>query len=374
MKKYLIDRGTSYKRKAAHNTNVTYINPPCGRYPKFVSQGLNEKYRPVWLQDAGYSTYYIGELFNAHTAKSYNSPHAARWNDSDFLLEPFTYVYLNLTYQRNQDEPVSYEGEHTVDILTGKVYGLLDEDVSSGQPFFLDVAPVAPHRNIDYLEPSGVNWIPTLPRQSQENLVDSIIAQLDEYGILDDTSLFTLQNMCITSSSIDYSRESLAGASQNLTTGAVTTHMDMTPTILSIAGVTSLGADFDGEVISLMRGHFNVEYWGLAAPEGRIYTGHERFFLNNAYKALRIVNDTWNLYQSVWCNGEHQMYDLQKYLYPPLARPLLAERVKNINHALSPRFDYFHKIGQKGVRFDRCEMGYIVDAGVYQFEKNWVIY
>ena len=34
-----------------------------GGYPKFVSQGFNDAYLPIWLQEAGYNTYYTGKLF-----------------------------------------------------------------------------------------------------------------------------------------------------------------------------------------------------------------------------------------------------------------------------------------------------------------------
>lgn len=48
-----------------------------GGYPKFVSQGLNKNYLPVWLQQAGYNTYYTGKLFNAHTIYNYFDPYPA---------------------------------------------------------------------------------------------------------------------------------------------------------------------------------------------------------------------------------------------------------------------------------------------------------
>lgn len=135
--------------KAAHNTNVTDVNPPYGGYPKFVSQGLNDRYLPVWLQEAGYQTYYTGKLFNAHTTDNYNDPFPAGWTGSDFLLDPYTYFYLNSTYQRNQDLPVSYEGQHTVDVLSVKAKGFLEDAVRSKEPFFLAIAPVAPHSNVE---------------------------------------------------------------------------------------------------------------------------------------------------------------------------------------------------------------------------------
>lgn len=93
IQKHLLAEGTFYKRhfctialccpsrvslwtgKAAHNTNVTDVNPPYGGYPKFVSQGLNDNFLPIWLQDAGYNTYYTGKLFNTHTVDNYHSPY-----------------------------------------------------------------------------------------------------------------------------------------------------------------------------------------------------------------------------------------------------------------------------------------------------------
>ena len=83
----------------AHNTNVTDVGPPYGKYRtsclvrvllirivggyrKFIDQGLNDHYLPVWLQDAGYNTYYTGKLFNAHAVDNYDKPYAAGWTGS----------------------------------------------------------------------------------------------------------------------------------------------------------------------------------------------------------------------------------------------------------------------------------------------------
>ncbi len=64
----------------------------------------------MWLQEAGYNTYYTGKLFNAHTVLNYHAPYVKGWTGSDFLLDPYTYSYLNSSFQRNTDAPVSYEG------------------------------------------------------------------------------------------------------------------------------------------------------------------------------------------------------------------------------------------------------------------------
>lgn len=131
-----------------------------------MTQGFNEAYLPVWLQNAGYSTYYTGKLFNVHTVDNYDKPEAAGFTNSvsccyssldlwisdnpqDFLLDPYTYNYLNSTFQRKGEAPRSYEGLYTTDVLAEKAFSLLDEAVHSEKPFFLTVSPIAPHGNIN---------------------------------------------------------------------------------------------------------------------------------------------------------------------------------------------------------------------------------
>lgn len=109
---------------------------------------MNENWLPLWLGEAGYNTYYTGKLFNQHTVWNYDNPYPSGFTGSDFLLDPYTYEYLNSSYQRNQDTPVSHEGEYSTDVLASKAYGFLDDAAESDKPFFLVVAPNAPHSNV----------------------------------------------------------------------------------------------------------------------------------------------------------------------------------------------------------------------------------
>lgn len=519
VQKHLVEKGTLYKRhfcttalccpsrvslwtgKAAHNTNVTDVNPPYGGYPKFLSQGLNENYLPVWLQSAGYNTYYTGKLFNAHTVENYDSPHAAGFTGSDFLLDPFTYQYLNTSYQRNKDPPVSHVGEHSVDVLAGKAYGFLEEAVEAEKPFFLAIAPVAPHSNVEITnlegpvediiakfsppipaarhahlfkdvkvprtenfnpeKPSGTNWIRKLERQSQENvdandhfyrnrlrtiqsvdeIVDGVISRLEKHGILDDIYIiFSSDNgYHIGQHRLQPGKECSfeedinipliirgPGVPEGETTDIVTTHTDLAPTILQLAGAPPR-ADFDGEAIPLTKTrikaatrhrheHVNVEYWGFAVGEGDF--DKNRFHYNNTYKALRIIGEHYNFHYSVWCTNEHELYDLktdpgqlhnlihedevapETLLGYPLAKVVArldsllfvlksckgqtctkpwralhpAGNVGNLHDALSPRFDNFYETQQKRIKYSRCEAGYIVDAEGPQFEREGFVY
>ena len=153
--------------RAAHNTNVTDLWPPFGKYtsafehdeedlmpvtggyPKVVREGINENYLPVWLQEAGYNTYYSGKLWNAHSVDNYNDPPIGGFNGSDFILDPNTYEYMNARMTRNGAPPVSYEGQYSPDVVAQKAYDFLDEAMMHPEPFFLVAAPIAPHGDIN---------------------------------------------------------------------------------------------------------------------------------------------------------------------------------------------------------------------------------
>ncbi|KAJ6093601.1 hypothetical protein N7486_008890 [Penicillium sp. IBT 16267x] len=384
--------------RQAHNTNVTDVNPPHGGYPKFVNRGFNDNFLPVWLQEAGYDTYYTGKLFNAHTVDNYHSPYVNGFNGSEFLLDPFTYSYLNSTYQRNQDPPVSYEGQHTTDVITGKALGFLDDALRGDRPFFVAVAPIAPHSNVNPFalddphqvtmdapiplerhrllfpgvkvprtenfnpdEPSGVSWIRGLPQQNQsvvdhgdlyyrsrlqalqgvDELVDSLVTRLAESDQLDNTYIIYTsdngfhigQHRLPPGKTCGFEEDIRVplfirgpGVPEGYVQDSVTTHIDLAPTIFNLAGIPHRD-DFDGTAIPLTpdyagprHEHVIVEFWGPAVFEGdfsQIEADSDPlgidgsiFLPNNTYKSVRLLGEGYNLYYAVWCNNEHELYDL----------------------------------------------------------------
>jgi arylsulfatase A-like enzyme len=317
---------------------------------------------------------------------------------------------MNSTYQRNKDPPVSYEGSYTTDVLAEKALGFLDEAASFDAPFFLGIAPIAPHCNVwenapsddargssrkdrvrvtgelkdlvftppvpaerhkDLFKdvkvprtenfnpdsPSGANWILQLPQfgqdsmdlydhfyrsrlralQSVDELVESVVERLEELGILENTYIiYTSDNgyhigqhrlppgkTCGIEEDINVPLI-IRGphVPENHVTEIVTTHTDIAPTLFGlIGGRDPADAQFDGAAIPLTRNgleeaatdrheHVNVEFWGIGVDEGKIHPSADSLFANNTYKALRIVSDSWNLYYSVWCTNEHELYDL----------------------------------------------------------------
>ncbi|CAK3963480.1 related to ARS-1 arylsulfatase [Lecanosticta acicola] len=421
LRKHIADKGTTFTRhyctvalccpsrvslwtgKAAHNTNVTDVNPPYGGYPKFISQGFNDDYFPIWMQSLGYATYYVGKLFNAQTIDNYASPPAAGWTGSEFLLDPYTYRYLNATLTRNGGPPVSYEGQYSTDLIAYKSFGFLEDALKQSQPFFLTIAPTAPHSNVqiggnidgNFTEhtnvqtppisakrhehlfrditvprtpsfnpdtPHGVSWISRLPKQNGTNIasndhfyrqrlrslqavdemIDELVQRLEKAGILEETYIFfstdngyhigqhRLQpgKQCAFEEDINIPFMVRGpGIAKNRTTDVVTSHIDLVPTFLSLAGGSSdtspeIWRGFDGAVIPLHHlteeqkamkpEHVNVEMWGVIQSEGKYGA---TLYPNHTYKALRIVGESYNLLYTVWCSGEHELYDLVRDPY-----------------------------------------------------------
>ncbi|KAG6907811.1 hypothetical protein DXG01_007293 [Tephrocybe rancida] len=464
-----------------HNTNVTDVSPPYGGYPKFIERGFNSNFLPVWLQQSGYNTYYTGKLFNGHTVLNYNNPFVAGFTGSDFLLDPFTYSYLNPTFQHNHDLPVSFAGQHTTDVTTEKALGFLNDAIAAKKPFFLTVAPIAPHADIESGsgaftepipldrhkdlfpdaqvprtehfnpdEPSGVSWIRNLPKQDNatieyndhfyrqrlrslqgvDELVDNLVTRLEDAGLIDNTYIIYTsdngyhigQHRLPPGKTCGFEEDIRVplfirgpGVPAGREAEAVTTHIDLAPTIFDLAGIP-LRDDFDGTPLPVVKNskdvrheHVTVEYWGYGLGEGiksAVGPGNIPIFLNNTYKSVRLLGEGYNFYYSIWCNNEHEFYDLNEdpyqsdNLYPSTGEatdPELLDHprshvisrldalllvlksckgvtcikpwdvlhpegsVKGLRDALHSVYDEFYT-AQPKVAYNRCEGGYIIDA------------
>lgn len=249
-----------------------------------------------------------------------------------------------------------------------------------------------------------------------------LIKKLDDKGILEDTYVFftTDNGFHISQYRMHPGKECGydtdihiplivrgPGIAKGHSLDLVSSHTDIAPTILHLAGETR--QNFDGFPIPLTgtfdsktRGeHVNVEFWGKGLPEGK-YGVEIRDYPNNTYKALRIIGDGYSLYYSVWCTGEREYYDLRldpAQMHNYFAEPALAESYQlfgrpfsalvyrldallvvlkeckgrscthpweahatdSLKEALHPRLDAYY-LSQPKVAFSSCELGYIKEA------------
>lgn len=324
-----------------HNTNVTDVNPPYGGFPKVVEAGWNDNYLPLWMQEAGYNTYYVGKLWNAQSTTYYNTPYPRGFNSSDFLLDPNTYRYYDAVMTRNGAKPKSYRGQYSTDVISDKAAGFLDEALShKDQPWMLTVAPTAPHSNGSHDPSRDTNWFgdPEYPKrydglfkdykiprdasfnkpiqgavgwvkdltelndtvvqyndefqrkrmralQAVDDMVGSLIAKLDKAGVLDNTYIFFAadngyhisQHQMNPGKNCGYETDINVplyirgpGVGVNKTVDVITSHTDLAPTFLHIAGAPNRPG-LDGKRVPFTveetkdsrREHAAIEYWGM---------------------------------------------------------------------------------------------------------------
>ena len=193
--------------RCVHNINVTDVSAPYGGYEKFVKEGFNEDYLPLWLQEGGINTCYVGKLFNGLRISNYLNPKPKGWTSTNFLLEPGCYDYLNNTWAEDFGPWESYPGQNAVDLIPENGLAMLNKAVGTGKPWFLTIAPAVPHVGInassgDSFAPvpqekwinafmveqvprtsnwnpdaaTGVGWIHKLPQQNQ-----TVIDLLDDF-------------------------------------------------------------------------------------------------------------------------------------------------------------------------------------------------
>lgn len=149
-------RATLLTGQYAHNHKVMANKPPDGGYGRLDHSNT----LPVWLREAGYETAHVGKYLNG-----YRGPEVPPgWSHWFGLADPSTYELYGYTVI-DGGKPVRFghaEEDYQTDVLAAKAEEILRE---MDEPFFLSVAPVAPH-----LERSDETGKGTAPRPAPRHL------------------------------------------------------------------------------------------------------------------------------------------------------------------------------------------------------------
>jgi len=134
-------RSTFLTGQYAHNHGVQANGGPRGGYVHLD----NSNTLPVWLQEAGYYTAHVGKYLNNYGVDSHAPPPG--WSRWFGLIDPSTYRMYGYRVS-DGGTPVSYmesPKDYQTDVLAAKAEEILRSRAGTGQPFFLTVAPIAPH-------------------------------------------------------------------------------------------------------------------------------------------------------------------------------------------------------------------------------------
>ncbi len=141
-------RATYLTGQYAHNHGVLGNAPPQGGFAQLDTAHT----LPVWLQRSGYWTTHIGKFLNGYETSDVGVPPG--W--SDWHGTKLTYMYYGFKlYEAGQIVTYGSAGEdpdapaqpetYSTDVFTDKAVQSIAERAPSDQPFFLNVAYLAPH-------------------------------------------------------------------------------------------------------------------------------------------------------------------------------------------------------------------------------------
>lgn len=137
-------RSSILRSQYVHSHGVLTNTGPEGGFEKFYRTSLERSTIGTWMQSAGYRTALMGKYLNHYpdkvTAPTYVPP---GWNDWQV---PVTNLYEEYGYRLNENGKLVDHGwaaeDYLSDVLAVKARDFIN---ASTNPFFLYLAPVAPH-------------------------------------------------------------------------------------------------------------------------------------------------------------------------------------------------------------------------------------
>jgi N-acetylglucosamine-6-sulfatase len=139
-------RSTFFTGEYAHNHRVVSNEPPAGGEPRFRRIVPKRRTLPVRLHHAGYRTALVGKYLNSYGSKGkprippgWDIWHVLVGGSAD-LMYGYT-LNDNGHLRRFGDKPRDYEA----DVLSRKADEFIRHSARHRRPFFLELAPLAPH-------------------------------------------------------------------------------------------------------------------------------------------------------------------------------------------------------------------------------------
>jgi N-acetylglucosamine-6-sulfatase len=361
-------RAAIFTGQYPHDNGVFTNKAPDGGYGVYNRRGNEPKSFAVALQDVGYRTGFLGKYLNGYDPHNGTPP---GWDDWHVAGNG----YAEFDYTLNDNNRTRYHGrgpeDYLTDVLRDKGARFIDESVSAGRPFLLEVATFAPHspyvpapryahtdRDVRYPRTSGYNRIPTDPpswlrsrhplgaaaqdridqvfrqRVRSVHAIDDLIAtlrrELAAKGVADNTYVvfssdngyhlgqYRLRPGKQTAFDTDIRVPLLVtgpGVPAGRTMNAVTPSIDLAPTFAEIAGTTlpfptdgtSMLPIWHGEVPATWPDSVLVEHRGRPLSPGDPDYQPFRAGSPPSYEAIRTADALYVEYVT----GDREYYDLR---------------------------------------------------------------
>lgn len=139
-------RATILRGQYAHNHGVLTSGPPDGSFSEVYERGIEESTIVTWLEDAGYRTALFGKYFNRYPAGAGLTYIPPGWDEWHAVVGS---GYRQVKYVLNENGTLRFFGskkqDFGTDVLRRGAARFIRRASRSAQPFFLYVAPLAPH-------------------------------------------------------------------------------------------------------------------------------------------------------------------------------------------------------------------------------------
>lgn len=135
-------RATFLTGQYAHNHGVLWNEFPIGGYKKLKGKET----LPVWLGRAGYRTIHIGKYLNEYGEEKPREVPPG-WDEWHGGVDPSTYDYYGYTLNNN-GKLKTYgrkNSDYSTDVYTGIAVDSIEKASKINKPFFINLAPNAPH-------------------------------------------------------------------------------------------------------------------------------------------------------------------------------------------------------------------------------------
>jgi N-acetylglucosamine-6-sulfatase len=187
-------RATTLRGQYPHNTRILTNDPPTGGFARFFNLGEEKSTVAVWLQNAGYRTVLAGKYLNGYPLKNdplYIPPGWAEWY-SPVKGDP----YGEFNYSLNENgKQVAYghkPEDYGTDVYVGKVLNFIQRNGKDSQPFFIYLAPYAPHAPYTPA-PRHANLFPDAKAPRTPNFDETDVS--DKPGYIRERSFLTQQQL-----------------------------------------------------------------------------------------------------------------------------------------------------------------------------------
>ncbi len=185
-------RATALTGQYAHNHRVLGNYPPFGSAQAFA----DDETLPVWLQRAGYATAHIGKYLNRYGSDNRGSTYVPPgWTDWMGFVDPTTYRMWGYTVSHNGvlktygDYRVEDPALYQTDVVKQLALDVIDKNAATNTPFYLGVAFLAPHEEVQEVPPADQSYPGPRPAPRHANLFPNLTlprpASFDEADLSD---------------------------------------------------------------------------------------------------------------------------------------------------------------------------------------------